>query len=126
MSAGEGSEDGGAARRRATPLWRRLRRAPMLRSPEEAMAAAARLLPGFPPADAAVADDGAAALAVTRDGRLAVVTPARGREIGWTALRQTAAGIVAETGDRRLGILLLAGVDALAVRRLAQVTEPAR
>lgn len=115
----------GAAVAAAAPAaiaWPGLGRVPMLRSPEEAMAAVAQALRGFDPVDAAVSEDGRAALAIARDGRVAVVVPARRRpracEIHWPALRQTHAGIEIDTPDRRLGTLLLRGVDALAVRRL--------
>ena len=93
-------------------------------SPEEAAQAAERVLPRFAARDAVVGADGAAALVVGEDTRLAVLRRrGRGhiiREIGWHAVRSTADGIVVETGDRRLGDVTLAGVDVLDVRRMAR------
>ncbi|WP_242097417.1 MULTISPECIES: hypothetical protein [unclassified Sphingomonas] len=92
-------------------------------SPEEAASAAESALPRFAARNAVVGADGAAALVVGEDARLAVLRR-RGRrhavhEIGWSAVRSTAGGIVVETGDRRLGDVALAGVDVLDVRRMA-------
>jgi hypothetical protein len=99
------------------------RRAPRIASPEEAADAAERALAGFDTQGAVVGADGAGALAIDRGGRVAVMTRAgKGiavREVAWTALRSTAAGILIDTGERRAGQVLVAGVDALDVRRLA-------
>ncbi len=96
----------------------------MMRAPEEAIEAIGVALPEFPAIDAVTGEDGRTALAVTADRRVAVVrvrgTRVSGREVTWPMLRQTAEGIVVETGDRRLGDLTLVGVTALDVRRLGQ------
>lgn len=101
----------------------RRRRPARIDSAEEAATAVERAIPGFAVAGAVVGADGAGALAVSDDNRVAVVTPSGrkvvAREIGWTAVRATAAGIVVETGDRRIGGVALAGVDILDIRRLA-------
>lgn len=107
--------------------WWHLRRAPMLRTVDEATEAAVSALPGFVPVDAAVSEDGRAALAIDAGGRVAVIKARhgrpRGRLVPWTALRQTAEGIEVETGDWRMGSLMLRGVDALSVRRLGMSRE---
>jgi len=105
--------------------WRAPRR---IDDPQEA-AAAADTLPGFVTQGAVVGSDGLAALAVDGAGRVAVVARAgkriRAREIDWPAVRATAAGMEIDTGDRRLGRVLVAGIDNLDVRRLAPVlTSP--
>jgi hypothetical protein len=41
------------------------------------------------------------------------------REVAWQRVRATAAGVEVETGDRRFGRMLVSGIDALDVRRLA-------
>ncbi|MCU6454619.1 hypothetical protein LPN01_11070 [Sphingomonas sp. A2-49] len=112
------------------------RRAPRIASPEEAADAAERALAGFDTQGAVVGTDGTGALAIDRGGRVAVMTRAgKGiavREVAWTALRSTAAGILIDTGERRPGQVLVSGVDALDVRRLAPadlrrlVPEPRR
>jgi len=112
------------------------RRAPRIASPEEAADAAERALAGFDTQGAVVGADGTGALAIDRGGRVAVMTRAgKGiavREVAWTALRSTAAGILIDTGERRPGQVLVSGVDALDVRRLAPadlrrlVPEPRR
>lgn len=106
--------------------WRRHRRATARIGDEAAAMAAARAaLPGFAPVAAVVADDGAAALVSGGAGadRLALLRAAGrrlvAREVDWAAVRATRAGIVVETGERRVGPVPLAGVDALDVRRLA-------
>ncbi len=66
-----------------------------------------------------VGDDGRAGLVLGTDGRVVVVTAAgRAGAVPWAALRQTGEGVVVETGTRKLGEVLLKGVDALDVRRL--------
>jgi hypothetical protein len=95
------------------------RRRGMLRTPEEAVEAAAAALPDLAALDAVVGDDGRAGLVLGTDGRVVVVTAAgRAGAVPWAALRQTGEGVVVETGSRRLGEVLLKGVDALDVRRL--------
>ena len=106
--------------------WRLTRgRKTRIASPEEAAEAAERALPGFDTQGAVVGADGGGALAVDRGGRVAVMTrdgkAIAVREVAWVALRSTADGILIDTGERRLGEILVAGVDALDVRRLAPV-----
>jgi hypothetical protein len=52
------------------------------------------------------------------------------REIEWAMLRQTEQGVVAETGERRFGDVMLHGITAIDVRRLggsdAAAEPPAR
>lgn len=94
-------------------------------SPEEAAEAAEQALAGFTTQGAVVGADGGGALAIDRVGRVAVMTRdgkrIAVREVTWGALRSTAEGILIDTGERRLGEVLVAGVDALDVRRLAPV-----
>ncbi|WP_294286234.1 hypothetical protein [uncultured Sphingomonas sp.] len=94
-----------------------------IESPEEAAAAADEALGGFETLGAVVGADGAGALAVDRAGRVAVMRRYGKRitvcEIAWLALRSTVEGIEIDSGDRRMGRVLIAGVDALDVRRLA-------
>ena len=94
-----------------------------LKNPEEAAAAAEAALAGFEARDVVLGADGAGALAVGADGRLAAVKrhgarPAV-REVSWAAVRPTPQGAVIETGERLFGAVRLAGVDALDLRRLA-------
>jgi len=108
-------------------LARRWRVARRIDDPQEA-ADAADTLPSFVTQGAVVGSDGLAALAVDGAGRVAVVARAgqriRVREIDWQAVRATPAGMAIDTGDRRLGRILVAGVDHLDVRRLAPVLTP--
>ncbi|MEI5688167.1 hypothetical protein [Sphingomonas kyungheensis] len=101
----------------------RRRRPKRIGSPEEAAEAAERSLAGFDTQGAVVGADGGGALAVDRAGRVAVMIRQGAsiavREVPWGALRSTADGILIDTGERRLGAVLVAGVDALDVRRLA-------
>lgn len=95
----------------------------------EAVAAAEGALAGFEATEVVVADDGAGALVMGGDGRLALVKRhgARGavREVRWPAIRATVAGVEVETGERRFGTVTLAGIDALDLRRLAgEMTLP--
>jgi hypothetical protein len=98
-------------------------------SAEEAADAADAALVGFDTQGAVVGADGAGALAVADDGRVAVMKRHGARiavrEVAWSAVRSTPAGIVIETGERRFGSIALAGVDALDIRRLAP-TAPGR
>lgn len=93
----------------------------MMRSVDEALAAAGEALPGFAPRDAAVAEDGRAAIVRAGDGRVAVVAirgrRAVGREIVWTEVRQTYDGLLVEAGPRG-GEVLVRGVTALDARRM--------
>src|SRR3954471_7800711 len=86
----------------AVLAWRLLRRsAPRITTPEEAAAAADQALAGFATQGAVVGADGAGALAVDREGRVAVMKRAGARitvrEVAWSALRSTGSGIVIET-----------------------------
>lgn len=102
--------------------WLLARRArARIAAPEDAAEAADAELAGFRTANAVLGADGRGALLVDEHGRVAVARP-RGRrvavrEIGWDAVRATPQGMVVEA--RGLGRVLLAGVDALDVRRLA-------
>lgn len=102
----------------------RLGRHGRIASPEEAAVAAETALAGFEAADVVVGADGAGALAVGEDGRLAAIkrhgARAAVREVRWAAVRATPDGTVVETGERRFGRVMLAGVDALHLRRLAR------
>jgi hypothetical protein len=101
--------------------WLFGRRRERLRDPEAVMVDAAERLAGFDPVSAIIGDDGTAALTVASDGRLAVLSAGYGRpsirEIDWTVVRATAAGI--QVSPARGRPVLLAGVNALDVRRLA-------
>lgn len=101
----------------------RLGRDAPIASPEEAAAAAEAALAGFEARDVVLGADGAGALAIGTDGRLAAVkrhgARAAVREVGWSSVRPTDKGAVVETGERRFGAVRLAGVDALDLRRLA-------
>ena len=105
----------------------RLGREARIDSPEDAAAAAETALAGFEAADVVLGADGAGALAIGEDGRLAAVKlhgarPAV-REVSWSAVRATESGTVIETGERRFGAVRLAGVDVLHMRRLAARVE---
>ena len=109
----------------AAALWAVLRRrAPeRIESAEDAAAAVEAAIATFSVAGAVVGSDGAGALAVAEDGRVAAVKR-RGRElvaceVPWRMVRSTAEGILVETGDRQLGEVRLAGVNALDIRRMA-------
>ena len=104
------------------------RRGGRIESPEAAADAADAALPGFVTANAVVGADGLGALAVSDDGRVAVMKR-RGarittREVPWSAVRSTMRGIVVETSERRFGRVALTGVSVLDIRRLAP--RPAR
>lgn len=102
--------------------WRRSRPG-RIDSPEDAAAAADAALAGFATQGAVVGADGAGALAVDARGRVAALRRlgqrVMVREVAWGALRSTPSGIVVETGDRKLGTVTVAVVDALDIRRLA-------
>ena len=101
----------------------RMRRVVKIETAEEAADAAQDQLPGFAVAGAVVGADGLGALAVADDGRVAAVKRVGKRiavrEVTWRTVRATQEGIVVETGDRRLGAVMLARVDVLDIRRLA-------
>lgn len=101
----------------------RLGRDRRIAAPEEAAEAADAALAGFVTVGAVVGADGAAALAVDGEGRVAVCKRHGARlavrEVAWAAIRATPAGMVVDTGERRFGAVLVAGIDALDVRRLA-------
>ena len=101
----------------------RMRRVVKIETAEEAADAAQDQLPGFTVAGAVVGADGLGALAVADDGRVAAVKRVGKRiavrEVTWRTVRATQEGIVVETGDRRLGAVMLARVDVLDIRRLA-------
>ena len=101
----------------------RLGRDARLASPEEAAAAAEAALAGFETQDVVLGADGAGALAVGVDGRLAAIkrhgARAAVREVRWAAVRSVPQGAIVETKERRFGTVVLAGVDALDLRRLA-------
>ena len=106
--------------------WLKLGRDRPIDSPEEAADAADHALPGFTTATAAVGADGMAAVAVDRGGERLAVVKRHGarlavREAGWRQVHSTPGGVVVETGERRFGRVLLKGVDALDMRRLAPV-----
>lgn len=94
-----------------------------IESAEEVAEVAERTLPGFVVAGAVVGADGGGALAVGDGNRVAAVARhgkrLLAREVAWAAVRSTADGVVVETGDRKLGDVLLAHVDVLDIRRLA-------
>ena len=103
----------------------------MIRSAEEAFAAAAEGMPGYHAIDVAISGDGRAALTIDARGRVLLVLARRrravARDVDWAALRAVYDGMLVETGDRRIGTVLLRDVDALDVRRLGQpaITHPA-
>lgn len=106
----------------------RLGRDAPIASPEDAAAAAEAALAGFEATDVVLGADGAGALAVGADGRLAAVkrhgARAAVRPVRWADVRNGPGGAVIETGERRFGRVTLAGVDALDLRRLHRA-EPA-
>jgi hypothetical protein len=107
--------------------WLMLRRKPgRIASPEEAATAAEGALAGFVVAGAVVGADGAGALAVSANGRVAAIAR-QGKtltveEVAWRNLRATAEGMVVEA--QRLGAVALKGVDVLDIRRLAPGYAP--
>jgi len=97
-------------------------------TPEGACQTADDALTGFAATASVVGADGRAALVVDKAGRVAVLKAhgarVAAREVVWSDVRATDAGVVVETRDRRFGAVRLKDVDALAVRRLApQLTE---
>ena len=102
----------------------------MMRSVDEAIEAVGVALPRFAAFDAVIAEDGRAALVIDSTGAIALVlvrgTRVRARAVDWAMMRQTHAGILVETGDRRFGEVLLAGVTAIDIRRLGMPPLPQR
>lgn len=103
--------------------WRHRRRPPApIETAEEAAHAAETALTGFQVYSAVLATNGMGALAVGRQGRVAVIKregPGLAvREVPWNQVRATPAGLIVETGDPQFGAVALAGIDALEVRRL--------
>ena len=93
------------------------RRKRRIETPEAAADAAEATLAGFATVGAAVGADGAAALVVDREGRVAVCKR-RGagiavREVGWDAIRAVAGGMRVDTGERWFGTVTVTGIDAL-------------
>jgi len=101
----------------------RLGRDSRIEGPEAAADAADNALPGFTTLNAVVGADGHGALAVTGDGRVAAIKRHGARlavrEVTWDAIRATSAGMLVETGEKRFGSVMVAGVDSLDIRRLA-------
>ncbi|WP_298671283.1 hypothetical protein [uncultured Sphingomonas sp.] len=95
----------------------------MLIETDDALRAADDAVAGFTGVSAVIGADGRAALVFGEDRRVVVLKThgARiaARVIEWDAVRATPGGMLVETGERRFGAVLLAGVDALDVRRLA-------
>lgn len=105
--------------------WLLLRRdgGQRLTDPDQAISATAELLGGFLPVSAVLGTDGQAAL-IVGDGLRVAVLAIRGkgpaaREIAWRDVQATREGLRVATRDRRLGTVLVLGVDNLDVRRLA-------
>lgn len=94
-----------------------------LTDPAEAMRGAEEALSGFDAVSAAVGEDFQAALVFDRGGRVAVLkahgAKVAARDVPWRAVRSGIDGMVVETGERRFGTVLVKGVNALDVRRLA-------
>jgi hypothetical protein len=105
-------------------LWLRLGRTErMLVEESDALRAADEAVAGFAGVSAVIGADGRAALVFGEDRRV-VVLKAHGariaaRVIDWDAVRATPGAMLIETNERRFGAVMLQGVDALDVRRLA-------
>jgi hypothetical protein len=101
----------------------KLGRTARIDGPEAAADAADQSLPGFTTVNAVVGADGSGALAVTGDGRVAAIKRHGARmavrEVTWDAIRATPDGMLVETGERKFGSVLVSGVNALDIRRLA-------
>lgn len=102
----------------------------LIHTVDEAIEAVAEALPGFAAFDAAIGDDGRAALTIDATGRLALViargSRVRAREVQWPMLRQIDGGIVIETRDRRFGAVVLNRLTAVDIRRLGMPPLPQR
>lgn len=94
-----------------------------IEAPEDAADATEAALAGFRTSAAVVGSDGAAALVVDGAGRVAVCRRHGARmavrEVEWRDIRATAGGLLVESGERRFGQVIVAGVDALDVKRLS-------
>lgn len=101
----------------------------LIHTVDEAIAALAEALPGFAAFDAAIADDGRAALAIDPTGRIALLvvqgTRVRAREVDWPMLRLTGAGVLVEARGRFAGVLLTR-LTAIDMRRLGMPPLPQR
>lgn len=101
----------------------RLGRDERIGSPEDAADATEAALAGFRTSGAVVGSDGAGALVVDGAGRVAVCKRHGARlavrEVGWSDIRATSGGLLVESGERRFGQVIVAGVDALDVKRLS-------
>ena len=106
----------------------RLGRDRKIGAPEDAAEAVEAAIAGFRAANAVVGADGAAALVVDGQGRVAVCKRHGARiavrEVAWADIRATAGGLLVDHGERRFGAVTVAGVNALDVKRL--VPSPAR
>lgn len=102
----------------------------LIHTVEEAIAALAEALPGFEAFDAAIADDGRAALAIDPTGRIALLVVrgarVRAREVTWPMLRLTEAGVLVEARGRHFGAVLLNRLTAIDIRRLGMPPLPQR
>ncbi|WP_028967253.1 hypothetical protein [Sphingomonas phyllosphaerae] len=102
----------------------------LIHTVDEAIAAVAEALPGFAAFDAAIGDDGRAALTIDPTGRLALVVArgarVRAREVQWPMLRLIDGGVLIETRDRRLGAVVLNRLTAVDMRRLGMPPLPQR
>lgn len=97
---------------------------------DAAMEVAGASLSAFEPWSAAIGADRRVALVLSSAGRVAVVLPkgkrSVAREIPWRAIRATRDGLEIDTGTRRFGRVIVAGVTSLDVRRLAPLGVPLR
>ncbi|MEH3122574.1 MAG: hypothetical protein PGN16_11430 [Sphingomonas phyllosphaerae] len=102
----------------------------LIHTVDEAIEAVAEALPGFAAFDAAIGDDGRAALTIDATGRLALVVArgarVRAREVDWPMLRLIDGGVLIETRDRRLGAVVLNRLTAIDIRRLGMPPLPQR
>ncbi len=102
----------------------------LIHTVDEAIAAVAEALPGFAAFDAAIGDDGRAALTIDGEGQLALViargSRVRARRVHWPMLRLIDGGVLIETRDRRLGTVVLNRLTAVDMRRLGMPPLPQR
>lgn len=102
----------------------------LIHTVDEAIAAVAEALPGFAAFDAAIGDDGRAALTIDGEGQLALVVArgsrVRARRVHWPMLRLIDGGVLIETRDRRLGTVVLNRLTAVDMRRLGMPPLPQR
>jgi hypothetical protein len=108
----------------------KLGRGERIASAEAAAEAAEHALAGFVTVGAVVGADGAGALAVAEDGRVAAMklhgARIAVRAVDWSAVRAGAEGVIVETGERRFGRVTLKDVTALDMRRLAPAGDMRR